>query len=123
MSDYAVPRRQFLTTSAAAMTGALMSATRPGQPPQPTEPPQPPPTSLNLGVASYSLRKFPLDKAIEMVKALGTRYVNFKSVHLPFELSPEQLAAARREIEAAGLVIVGGGVITFEQDSDADVEK
>jgi sugar phosphate isomerase/epimerase len=123
MSDHAVPRRQFLTTSAAAMTGALVSATRPGQPPQPPEPPQPPPTSLNLGVASYSLRNFPRDKTIEMVKALDTRFVNFKSVHLPFELSPEQLAAARREIEAAGLVIVGGGVITFDQDSDAGVEK
>ena len=118
-----VPRRDFLSTSAAAIAGAMMPATATGQPPQPPEPPQPPPTSLNLGVASYSLRNFPLDKAIEMVKALGTTYVNFKSVHLPFELSPEQLAAARREIEAAGLVIVGGGVITFEQDSDADVEK
>jgi sugar phosphate isomerase/epimerase len=74
-------------------------------------------------VASYSLRNFPRDKAIEMVKALGTPYVNFKSVHLPFELSPDQLAAARREIEAAGLVIVGGGVITFERDTDEDVEK
>src|SRR2546430_3813363 len=58
-----------------------------------------------------------------MVKALGTPNVNFKSVHLPFELSPEQLAAARREIETAGLVIVGGGVITFDEDTDPGVEK
>lgn len=120
MSDHAVPRRQFLTTGAAAIAGALMPATAPGQPPQP---PQPPPTSLNLGVASYSLRNFPRDRAIEMVKALGTPYVNFKSVHLPFELSAEQLAAARREIEAAGLVIVGGGVITFDDDTDAGVQR
>jgi sugar phosphate isomerase/epimerase len=78
---------------------------------------------LRLGVASYSLRNFSRDKAIEMVKALGTPYVNFKSVHLPFESSPEELAAARKEIEAAGLQIVGGGVISFDQDSDPDVEK
>src|SRR2546422_10181161 len=58
-----------------------------------------------------------------MVKALGARYINLKSVHLPFELSPAELAAARQEIEAAGLVIVGGGVITFEQDTDAEVGK
>jgi len=76
-----------------------------------------------LGVASYSLRNFPRDKAIEMVKALGTPYINLKSVHLPYELSPEDLAAARRDIEAAGLHIVGGGVITFEQDTDEDVGK
>ncbi len=78
---------------------------------------------LKLGVASYSLRKFPRDRAIEMVKALGTRYVNLKSVHLPYELPPAELAATRHEIEAAGLEIVGGGVITFERDSDEDVEK
>src|ERR1700752_4236075 len=123
MSHNALPRRQFLTTSAAAMAGAVLSATATGQPPQPPQPPGPPPPSLHLGVASYSLRNFPRDKAIEMVRALGTPYVNFKSVHLPFELSPAQLAAARREIEAAGLVIVGGGVITFEQDTDSGVEQ
>jgi len=80
-------------------------------------------TTLRLGVASYSLRNFSREKAIEMVKALGTPYVNFKSVHLPFELSATELGEARREIEAAGLQIVGGGVISFDQDSDPDVEK
>src|SRR5919108_2981063 len=115
MADPAVPRRQFLSTSAAAIAGAMMPATATGQPPQPPEPPQPPPTSLNLGVASYSLRNFPLDKAIEMVKALGTTYVNFKSVHMPFELSPEQLAAARREIEAPGRLGLGGGGCPVER--------
>jgi sugar phosphate isomerase/epimerase len=78
---------------------------------------------VRLGVASYSLRKFPRDRAIEMIKALGTRYVNLKSVHLPYELPPDQLAAARREIEAAGLQIVGGGTITFDRDTDDDVRK
>jgi sugar phosphate isomerase/epimerase len=76
-----------------------------------------------LGVASYSLRNFPRAKAIEMVKALGTPYINLKSVHLPYELPPDELAAARREIEAAGLQIVGGGTITFGKDSDDDVRR
>jgi len=122
MSNAPVPRREFLSASAGAMASVAMGAAV-TPPPQPPEPPHPPPTSLNLGVASYSLRNFPRDRAIEMVKALGTPYVNLKSVHLPFELSPEQLAAARREIEAAGLVIVGGGVITFDEDTDPGVEK
>jgi len=78
---------------------------------------------VKLGVASYSLRNFPRAKAVAMVQALGTPYINLKSVHLPFELSPAELAAARQEIEAAGLEIVGGGVISFDQDTDADVEK
>ena len=78
---------------------------------------------MRLGVASYSLRKFSRAQAIEMVKALGTPYINLKSVHLPFELAPEELAAGRREIEAAGLQIVGGGTITFDEDSDDGVRK
>jgi sugar phosphate isomerase/epimerase len=120
MSNAPVPRRTFLAAGAASLVGTALGS---AQPAPPSQPPQPPPTSLNLGVASYSLRNFSRDKAIEMVKALGTPYLNVKSVHLPFESSPEQLVAARREIESAGLVIVGGGVITFDGDSDADVEK
>jgi len=36
-------------------------------------------------------------------------------MHLPYELPRDEVAAARREIEGAGLRIVGGGLITFEQ--------
>ncbi len=122
MPDQSMPRRAFLTTTAASVAGAGLTPSFPlsalwsrGQGVRP-EP-------LRLGVASYSLRNFSRDKAIEMVKALGTPYINLKSVHLPYELSPDELATARREIEGAGLHIVGGGVITFEQDTDEDVGK
>src|SRR5213080_2959788 len=108
MPDQPVPRRAFLTATAVGVTGAALTPSFPlsklwrgGQGVRP-EP-------LRLGVASYSLRNFSRGKAIEMVKALGTPYINLKSVHLPYELSPEELATARREIEGAGLHIVGGG--------------
>jgi sugar phosphate isomerase/epimerase len=78
---------------------------------------------LKLGVASYSLRNFSRQRAIEMTKDLGVRYINFKSVHLPYDATAEQIAAARREVEAAGLEIVGGGLITFETDTDEGVRK
>jgi sugar phosphate isomerase/epimerase len=79
--------------------------------------------AVKLGVASYSLRNFPRAKAIEMTKALGTPYINLKSMHLPYELSPAEIAAARNEVQAAGLQIVGGGMITFETDTDDGVRK
>jgi sugar phosphate isomerase/epimerase len=78
---------------------------------------------LRLGVASYSLRNFARPQAIQMTRALGTRYINLKSVHLPYDASPAEIVAARREIEAAGLEIVGGGMITFETDTDEGVRK
>ena len=97
------------TTSAKGATGDVSTAQH--------DPP------IKLGVASYSLRNFPRAKAIAMVKALRTPWVNLKSFHLPYELSPTELAAARREVEGAGLRIVGGGTITFDKDTDADVAR
>src|SRR5712691_10773352 len=57
---------------------------------------------IKLGVASYSLRNFSRAAAIPMVKALGTPFVNLKSVHLPYEATPAELAAARQELATAG---------------------
>jgi sugar phosphate isomerase/epimerase len=85
--------------------------------------PSVPSAPIKLGVASYSLREFPLDKTLEMIKALRTPYVNFKSMHVPYEKTPAELDALRKSIEAQGFTIVGGGTITFDKDTDADVEK
>ena len=82
-----------------------------------------PGTGLRLGVASYSLRNFPRARMIEMVKTLGTPYVNLKSFHLPYELPPAGIAAARAEVESAGLRIVGGGTVYFDVDTDDGVRR
>jgi sugar phosphate isomerase/epimerase len=127
MSDQRLSRRTFLTLSAAGAAGAALGAAGRARSalaaPHPGDPRLPQPPVVALGVASYSLRNFPRARAIEMVKALGMRYVNFKSVHVPYDLSAAELALARQEIETAGLVIVGGGVITFDSDRDDDVRK
>ena len=73
---------------------------------------------IKLGVASYSLRKFKRAEAIAMVKALGTPYVNIKSFHLPYNLSPEELRAARREFDDAGLKVVGSGNNPMRKEQD-----
>lgn len=79
-------------------------------------------STVKLGVASYSLRQFPRAKAIEMIKELGVQYVNIKSVHLDYKLSPAEIAAARKEFTDAGLTIVGGGTVTFDKDTDESVQ-
>jgi sugar phosphate isomerase/epimerase len=130
MSDQIVPRRTFLTAAAATVAGAALGTSSiariAGAAPlpetrSPHESAAASPSAVKLGVASYSLRKFPLDKTLEMIKSLRTPYVNFKSVHVPYEKSPQELAALRKEIEAAGFQIVGGGTITFSKDTDEDV--
>lgn len=135
MTDQQIPRRRsFLTAAAASVAGAALGVagvpapiraddTRYGNVTGPDAATSQSPAEIKLGVASYSLREFPLDRALEMVRALRTPYVNFKSMHLPYEKSADELAALRKQVEGAGFTIVGGGTITFEEDTDAGVEK
>jgi sugar phosphate isomerase/epimerase len=80
------------------------------------------PGKLKLGVASYSLRKFPLDRALEMARALEVKYLNFKDVHIPRTDPPDAIKAARAKVEAAGFTIVGGGTISMKND-EAQVRR
>ena len=128
MSNMDVPRRSFLKLAALSAAGAALTefaaANKIGAQTLLNVPDSATAyNGLKLGVASYSLRNFSRQQAIEMTKALGTPYINLKSVHLPYEATPAEIAAARREIEAAGLQIVGGGMITFETDTDDGVRK
>jgi sugar phosphate isomerase/epimerase len=106
-------RRQFFTTAAAAaawttlgpLAGrdtAALAAT--------------PSAKLKLGVASYSMREFTLDQALEMAKTLGVTRMTFKDVHVPRTDPPEVTRALRAKIEAAGITIMGGGTITIPND-------
>jgi sugar phosphate isomerase/epimerase len=127
MTDHRVPRRTFLAAAAATVAGATLGVSRAGRIAEaaalPPSPRAASPSAVRLGVASYSLRKFPLEKALAMMKELRTPYVNFKSVHVPYEKSPQELAALRQQIEGAGFRIVGGGTITFAKDTDDDVKQ
>ena len=79
--------------------------------------------SVRLGVASYSLRNLSRADAIRAINDLRTPYVNVKSFHLPYECTPEEFAAGRREFAEAGLQIVGGGTITLQKDDDDDIRS
>lgn len=76
---------------------------------------------IQLGVASYSFRKFSRAQAIEMTKQLGTPYLNLKDFHLPLNSTPEQINAARKEFADAGIILVGIGTVTFAKDDPADI--
>jgi sugar phosphate isomerase/epimerase len=128
MPNQSVPRRTFLKLAAlggagVALTNCSTANAIPGEARRADATNVPGDPGLKLGVASYSLRNFPRTQAIEMTKALGARFINFKSVHLPYDASSAEIAAARQEVHAAGLEIVGGGMITFETDTDDGVRK
>jgi sugar phosphate isomerase/epimerase len=75
-----------------------------------------PETGFKLGVCSYSLREFQRKLAISIIKQLGVSDVSVKSVHLPFDSTPEEIATAKREFQKAGLTIVSGGNIDLKEE-------
>src|SRR5215216_1431793 len=77
---------------------------------------------LKLGVASYSMREFPLDQALAMAKQMGVTHMTFKDVHVPRTDPPEATRALRARIEAAGITIMGGGTITIP-NNPAQIKK
>jgi sugar phosphate isomerase/epimerase len=120
MTERAESRRDFLKAAAVGAAGLALPTRAAGRVAtrrrQATTP-------IKLGVASYSLRELSRADAIAAVQALRTPYVCIKSFHLPYESTPEELAAGRQEFEEAGFTIVGGGLITLQQDDDDDIRS
>jgi sugar phosphate isomerase/epimerase len=75
---------------------------------------------FELGLASYTLRKFPLDKTLAMTRRVDLKYICLKSFHLPLEAKPEEIAAAAAKVKAAGIVLYGCGVVSMGKPADVD---
>lgn len=72
--------------------------------------------SLKLGLASYSLRKFDLAQTLAMTKRVGLEYIALKSMHLPLDSSPQQIATALQQVKKAGLKLYGAGVVYMKNE-------
>ena len=71
---------------------------------------------LRVGVASYSLRDFPLTEALQNIRRLGVNYLSLKDIHLPLSSPPEQVRQVRQQAEDLGLSITSCGVIYLKND-------
>lgn len=71
---------------------------------------------LKVGVASYSLRSFPVADALKDIQRLGVRYLSLKDVHLSLTATPEQRRQVRQQAQDLGLAITSCGVIYLEND-------
>ncbi len=111
-------RRRFLKLAgasavacAAAAPGGALAAGR--SEPAPAAP-------FTLGMASYTLRLFPVDQAIEMTKRLGLTRICFKDFHLKLDATPDVIAATVAKVKAAGLDLYAGGVIYMKTEAEVD---
>jgi len=113
-----VTRRAFFGAAAAALALPRLAGARVQTPAGPGSRK----TTLKIGLASYSMRKFSLDQTLDLANALDITYLTFKDVHIPRTEPPEAVKAARAKIEAAGVTIMGGGTITMPDDQ-AEIRK
>lgn len=104
----ALGRRELLQMTALGAAGAF--------------PPSEPAGGLKCGITSYSTRKLTLEDTIRALKIIGTRYISIKDMHLPLDSTPERRQAVRRQLEQAGIAILGCGVISLKND-EAEIRR
>jgi sugar phosphate isomerase/epimerase len=73
--------------------------------------------AIKLGLASYTTRKLNLDQTLAIAKRVDLKYICLKSIHLPLEAKPEEIAATAAKVRQAGLTLYAGGVITMQKDA------
>jgi inosose dehydratase len=72
---------------------------------------------FKAGVASYTLRKFPLEAAIRSIQRVGLSYVSIKDFHLPLNSTPEERRSVAARFKEAGITPLSCGNITMENDA------
>ena len=75
---------------------------------------------IKLGVASYSLRKFTQEQALDMTLRCGVNRMTFKSMHLPLDSDKETINKTLAFCKEKGITLYGAGVITMRTKEDAD---
>jgi inosose dehydratase len=75
---------------------------------------------FQLGIASYTFREFSLEETIAMTQRLGINKLCLKSMHLPLELSPEEIQSESKKVSQAGIDLYGGGVIYMGTKEDVE---
>jgi len=76
--------------------------------------------SFQLGVASYSLREFTQEQALDMTLRCGINRICFKSMHLPLDSNKETIQKAVALCKSKDVALYGGGVIYMKTKEEAD---
>ncbi|MUH34386.1 sugar phosphate isomerase/epimerase [Zobellia amurskyensis] len=77
-------------------------------------------SDLKLGVASYTLREFTREKALDMTLRCGLNRITFKSMHLPLDSGAHTIKSAVAECKEKGVDFYGAGVIYMKTKEEVD---
>lgn len=111
-------RRNFLKTAGIGMAAAALpalanaSAVKAGAGKRKYE--------YKLGVASYTLRKFSTEEALDMTLRCGVNRITFKDMHLPLDSSKEAIRKTVELCRKKGVELYGAGVIYMKSKQEVD---
>ncbi len=75
---------------------------------------------FQLGVASYTLREFTTQQALDMTLRCGVNRITFKSMHLPLDSGIQTIKNTVKLCEKKGVELYGGGVIYMKDKEQVD---
>jgi len=108
-------RRKFLGVAA----GAAAASATPGFVRAATEPSNKY-GGFNLGLQSFTLRDFTVDRALKEIKNLGLHSVEFTDGHFSVKSSDAEIEAMKSKTKALDIKIMGHGVNPFSKDAAAN---
>lgn len=112
-------RRSFIKLASAAAAAAAL----PGHDARAASAVHPGPTtagkvSFPLGIASYSLRNFPLEQALAMTARVGLTRASLKDMHFPLTVTEAEALAVVAKVKAAGLELSTIGVVYMTTEDE-----
>ncbi len=75
---------------------------------------------FNVGLQSYTLRSFGVDRALAEINKLGLHSVELFNAHFPLSSSDADIAAMKSKTKALGIQMMGHGVNPFTSDHEAN---
>ena len=76
--------------------------------------------AIKLGMASYTLRKFDLERTLAMVERLGLQRMVFKDAHLALNSTDAQIKQAMAKAQAKGIEVYGCGTIYMKNAAEVE---
>ncbi len=75
---------------------------------------------FNVGLQSYTLRAFPVDRALAEINKLGLGSVELFEAHFSSKSSDADIEAMKSKTQALGIKMLGHGVNPFTKDHEAN---
>src|SRR5262245_55031652 len=114
-------RRDLLKTG--ALAAAALSTDNLATPAMPIENTDPW-LGLKIGVATYTVREFPIEEAIKGVQRVGLKYISIKNVknHIDLSHTTEERKQRAQMFRDAGLIPLSVGNVGMKND-EADIRR